>query len=202
MSARLLFFDCETTGLPTRRNASPYDVSAWPRLVQLAWGVFDSLGNTEGIKSSIIRPEGFEIPAASTDIHGISQELAVRDGSELSDVLDAFLTAIDDPEILLVAHNLAFDLGVVGAEIVRSDKSRRFFEIPGLCTMETTTELCCLPRWGSGGFKWPTLMELHVHLFGDPYDHPHDAASDLKACARCFFELLGDGFYSLPDSEQ
>jgi DNA polymerase III subunit alpha len=64
--------------------------------------------------------------------------------------------------------------------------------------METTTELCRLPRWGNAGFKWPTLMELHVHVFGEPYDDPHDAASDLRACARCFFKLLGDGYYSLP----
>ncbi len=54
MSARLLFFDCETTGLPIRRNASPRDVSVWPRLVQLAWGIFDPCGNTEGVRSHII----------------------------------------------------------------------------------------------------------------------------------------------------
>lgn len=198
MSAKLLFFDCETTGLPTRRNASPFDVSAWPRLVQLAWGTFDELGNTDGINSHVVRPEGFVIPAESTRIHGISHELALREGRDLSGVLDEFSAAVDDPKILLVAHNLAFDLGVVGAEIVRANKPRHLFEIPWLCTMETTTELCCLPRWGSGGFKWPTLQELHVHLFGNPYDHAHDAASDLNACARCFFELLGAGFYSVP----
>ena len=201
MSPKLLFFDCETTGLPSRRNASPLDVAVWPRLVQIAWGIFDPLGNTEGLQSSIIRPDGFEIPAEATEIHGISHERAVREGRALADVLDEFVAAVEDPEIRLVAHHLAFDLGVAGSEIVRANKSRRLFEIPGLCTMETTTELCRLPRWGGAGFKWPTLMELHVHVFGEPYDHPHDAASDLQACARCFFRLLEDGYYSLPAAE-
>ena len=106
------------------------------------------------------------------------------------------------PEISLVAHNLAFDLGVVGAELVRLNKRLRFLDLPGLCTMETTTEVCCLPRWGSAGFKWPTLVELHVHLFGRSYDRPHDAVGDLEACARCFFKLLGDGYYRLPPSKR
>ena len=67
-----LLFDCETTGLPHRRNLSPWDVSGWPRLVQLAWEFYDSLGNPEDMHCQIIRPDGFEIPAEATRIHGIS----------------------------------------------------------------------------------------------------------------------------------
>jgi len=52
------------------------------------------------------------------------------------------------------------------------------------------------------GSTWPTLVELHVHLFGRSYDRPHDAAGDLEACARCFFKLLGDGYYRLPPSKR
>ena len=202
MSARLLFFDCETTGLPSRRNASPRDVSVWPRLVQLAWGFFDPLGNTEGVHCHIVRPKGFRIPAEATEIHGISHARAVRTGKDLDEVLDEFLDAVDHPEISLVAHHLAFDIGVVGAELVRLNKRLRLLDLPGLCTMKTTTEVCCLPRWGSAGFKWPTLGELHAHLFGRPYDRAHDAASDLEACARCFFKLLRDGYYRLPTSDR
>jgi len=199
MAARFLIFDCETTGLPTRRGASPRDVDVWPRLIQLAWGTFDARGKTKGIRSHIIRPEGFRIPADATAVHGISHARAVRTGKALDDVLDEFLKEMIRPGIFLVAHHLAFDLGVVGAELVRSNKPLGILDLPGLCTMETTAGLCRLPRWGGAGFKWPTLEELHAHLFGSPYDRPHDAASDLEACARCFFKLFEEGYYSLPD---
>ena len=37
-----LFFDTETTGLPLRWNAPITDIANWPRLVQLAWIVYDT----------------------------------------------------------------------------------------------------------------------------------------------------------------
>jgi DNA polymerase III epsilon subunit-like protein len=53
--------------------------------------------------------------------------------------------------------------------------------------MEASTNHCRIP--GQYGYKWPTLEELHEHLFGNPPDKSHDAASDARSCARCFFEL-------------
>jgi DNA polymerase III epsilon subunit-like protein len=97
-----------------------------------------------------------------------------------------------------VAHNIDFDCGVVGAEFIRLKKSFRLLEVPAVCTMKTTAEVCRLPRPHGSGFKWPTLDELHLHLFGGSYERPHDAASDLQACARCFFRLVQDGHYRLP----
>ena len=198
MRTKFLLFDCETTGLPHRRNLSPWDVSGWPRLVQLAWEFYDSFGNPEDMHCHIIRPDGFEIPAEATRIHGISHSRAVREGEDLIRVLDEFGEAIERPEITLVAHNLDFDRGVVGAEFIRSNKKFNLFEIPALCTMKTTTDLCRLPRLSGPGFKWPTLEELHLHLFSRSYKRPHHALSDLRACARCFFRLVEEGYYYFP----
>jgi hypothetical protein len=62
--------------------------------------------------------------------------------------------------------------------------------------MKSTTELCALPRPGGGnGHKWPTLTELHLYVFGYPYDGAHDAGRDLEACARSFFKLREAGHY-------
>lgn len=33
----LLFFDCETTGVPKNYQASYEDVDNWPRVISLAW---------------------------------------------------------------------------------------------------------------------------------------------------------------------
>jgi len=191
-------FDCETTGLPRTRYFSPEVADDWPRLVQVAWARYDSRGNAEEAQSSIIRPEGFRIPLDATKIHGITHAQALRVGRELAEVLDEFLAAAERPDTILVAHNLDYDFGVIGAELVRTRKPLRFLDIPGICTMKSTTELCRLPRPGGFGFKWPTLEELHTYVFGHAYDGAHDAARDLEACARSFFKLLQVGHYPLP----
>ena len=38
---KIFFFDTETTGLPINLNAPVSYLNNWPRLVQLAWQVYD-----------------------------------------------------------------------------------------------------------------------------------------------------------------
>ena len=192
----LLFFDCETTGLPKIRYFSPEVADEWPHLVQLAWARYDIRGNAEDARCYIVRPDGFDIPPDSTKIHGITQAQALRDGRDLAEVLDEFLDAAGAPGTTVVAHNVDYDRSVVGAELVRTRKPLGFLELPGVCTMKETTELCALPRPGGGsGHKWPTLEELHSYCFGYSYEGAHDAARDLEACARSFFRLVEAGHF-------
>jgi len=196
--SKLLFFDCETTGLPRVRYFSPEVADEWPHLVQLAWARYDSRGNPEGARCHIVKPEGFRIPVDSTMIHGISHAHARRVGRDLEAVLDEFLEAAGAPGTTLVAHNFDYDRGVLGSELVRTRKSLGFLDLPGICTMRETTALCGLPRPGGGyGYKWPTLEELHRYCFGRSYEGAHDAANDIDACARSFFKLLETGLFRL-----
>ncbi|MGZ5470000.1 MAG: 3'-5' exonuclease [Candidatus Aminicenantales bacterium] len=192
-----LFFDCETTGLPRIRYFSPEVADDWPHIVQLAWARYDARGKAKVTCCHIVRPEGFRIPADSTRIHGITHDHAQRVGRDLAEVMDEFLEAANAPSTTLVAHNLSYDCGVVGAELVRLRRSLAFLELPGVCTMKETTELCALPRPG-GGYKWPTLDELHRYCFGHSYEGAHDAARDLEACARAYFRLLEAGHFHVP----
>lgn len=193
--SRYFFFDCETTGLPRVRFFSPEVAGEWPHLVQIAWARYDPRGNAEESHCHIIRPEGFRIPEDATRIHGISHAQAVRAGRLLAEVLDEFLEAADAPGTVVVAHNLDYDLGVVGSELVRLQRPLGFLDTPGICTMKGATELCRIPRLGGYGYKWPTLEELHAFVFGTSYEGAHNAARDLDACARCFFTLLGQGHF-------
>jgi DNA polymerase III subunit epsilon len=196
---RYFFFDCETTGLPRVRYFSEEVAEDWPRLVQIAWAGYDSEGNAEIAQCHIIRPDDFEIPEEATRIHGITDAMARLSGRDLPDVLDEFLDAAGHPGTVLVAHNLDYDLGVVGSELVRQKRPLDFVHIPGICTMKTTTDFCRIPRMGGGfGFKWPSLTELHLRIFGLPYDGAHDAGRDIEACARCFFKLLEGRYYPQP----
>ena len=51
-----------------------------------------------------------------------------------------------------------------------------------------STNYCKIPRFNRE-YKWPNLTELHKKLFDCDFENAHDALSDVKACAKCFFEL-------------
>jgi len=195
----LLFFDCETTGLPRIRFFSPEVADEWPHLVQLAWARYDGRGNREDSQSIIVKPAGFRIPTEATMIHGISHAQALRAGRDLGEVLDEFLEAANAPSTTLVAHNFDYDRGVVGSELDRTRKPLGFLDLSGICTMRETTALCGLPRPGGGsGYKWPTLEELHHYCFGFSYEGAHDAGNDIDACARSYFKLVEAGHFHRP----
>jgi hypothetical protein len=52
---------------------------------------------------------------------------------------------------------------------------------------------CRLPSKSGRGYKWPTLAELHLQLFEEEFTGSHNAGADVKACARCYFELRKRG---------
>jgi DNA polymerase III epsilon subunit-like protein len=183
-----LFFDTETTGLPKNWNASVEELDNWPRLVQIAWLVYNQDERKTEEKEHIIKPEGFLIPAQSTSVHGITTEKALKEGDSLHEVLAEFADAIDQADFL-IAHNMSFDEKIVGAEFLRSGMKSRLFEKERICTMISSIDFCRIPSQSGQGYKWPKLSELHVTLFGKDFDGAHDAFVDTTACAECFFEL-------------
>ncbi len=185
-----LFFDTETTGLPKRWNAPVTDVDNWPRLVQLAWISYDNQGAMLNSRNVIIRPDGFIIPTEVSRLHGITTFMAKEKGIPLSEVMEEFAMQIDAAE-LLIGHNINFDECIVGAEFERLHMMTTLFLKPKCCTMRSATNYCKLP--GKKGFKPPKLMELHKILFGEGFDDAHNALADVKATAKCFWELLRRG---------
>jgi len=182
-----LFFDTETTGLPLDWRAPLEDLDNWPRLVQLAWLLTDENGKEVKGASKTIKPEGFIIPAAAAAVHGINTARAHEEGILLNTALKEFSQAVDEAKIL-VAHNMSFDEKIMGAELLRKKQEHKLFERPKICTMLSSTDFCQIEN--DFGYKWPKLIELHQKLFDEEFEGAHDALADVKACARCFFELL------------
>lgn len=193
-----LFFDTETTGLPRDWNAPVQNLDNWPRLVQLAWLAYDNDGNQLAEKEHIIRPEGFLIPAAASQVHGITNEKALASGEDLAEVLEEFAKQIREAEFL-VAHNMNFDEKIMGAEFLRNSIENKLFERERICTMLSSIDYCRIPSSSGGGYKWPRLSELHIKLFGTDFEDAHDALVDTSACARCFFELRRLEVIQLPE---
>jgi len=187
-----LFFDTETTGLPKKWNAPITDLDNWPRMVQLAWLLYDSRDQEIKRVNRIIIPEDYMIPPEVSKIHGISTSRAMNEGIDLNEALSEFAIALNESNFL-IAHNISFDEKIVGAEFLRKNIPNRLNEIPKICTMKTTTAICKIPARNS--YKWPNLMELHQALFKKGFDGAHDALADVIACADCFFELKKTGMY-------
>ena len=190
---KILVFDTETTGLPKDRKAPYTDVDNFPRIVQIAWNISDSNGKELESYSFIIKPDKFLIPDEASRIHGITNEIAHREGINILDALNSFRRSVNSSD-LLVAHNLDFDEKVIGSEFVRANMETPFLNKKTLCTMLETINFCKMPSNRSHhGYKYPTLMELYKILFIKGFENAHNALIDIRACARCFFELKKRG---------
>lgn len=189
-----LFFDTETTGLPLSWRAAVSDVDNWPRLVQLAFLYHDAEGNELMAGNYIIKPEGFTIPASASAIHGISNERANAEGIALQEILRKFQQLAHEADFL-VAHNMSFDEKIIGSELIRAGISNFIPAKKRICTMQRATDFCRIE--GPYGYKWPKLTELYFRLFGNGFEEKHDAAVDIEATAKCFWELKRRGIIGI-----
>lgn len=192
----LLFFDCETIGLPKDYSASYEDVDNWPRIMSLAWSLSDHEGISHVERYHMIKPDGWEVPQDKfwTD-NGYSTERSMAEGVDIDEVLQLFMTDIAQADIL-VAHNLNFDHRIVWAEIIRSGREPKS-GMHKICTMMSSTKYANIPG-KNGRPKWPKLFELHRVLFNADFEGAHDALADVIACRNCFYELLKRGVIELP----
>ena len=184
-----LIYDTETTGLPKNFSAPVTDSENWPRLVQVAWQLHNSMGELIEVKNFIIRPVDFTIPFNAEKIHGISTQHALAHGVDLSFVLEEFNKAIEQSEFV-VGHNIIFDINIMGAEFHRTQIESPLAQQKSIDTKNEGTEFCAIPGGRGGKFKWPTLTELHVKLFKEGFAEAHNASADVEATTRCFLELI------------
>lgn len=186
----LLFLDTETTGLPKKKISSFNKPSDWPRMVELAWIECDLDGTIVAEHDLIIKPDSYKIPKTASAIHGITTELAQKEGISLISILTQFQNSLNNCECI-IGHNIDFDLNVIAAESYRTGMSLPRSMPKRKCTMKSSVRLCNLKR--GMGYKNPTLAELHHILFGLPVPESHTALNDARACMRCYFELKRRG---------
>ncbi len=194
----ILFFDTETNGKPLSWKANMKDVDNWPRIIQLAWQIADDSGKVLEQVSQLIKPDGWTIPVETFWInHGYTTQKNEDYGIIITSILDRFIIDLKKHDVkVIVAHNMAFDINVLGAEMIRYGRK------PGrkpvqLCTMLHGTNVCKIPGT-RGGYKWPKLEELYRFLFNEDFSGAHDAGADVTACRLSFFELLQREAIGLP----
>ena len=175
----MIIIDLETTGLSAPSLATP---AQQPYIIEFA-------ARKLGEDGSLIHNLGFfvkppvPITPEITKITGITQ--AMVDGAKS---FAAHLPAIQEfflGERLLIAHNLAFDRGVLAEELKRLDALLKFPWPPEhFCTVENTQDL---------GLKDRKLVTLYQHYIGKPLAQTHRAADDVSALTEIVVKMINEG---------
>lgn len=194
----VLFFDTETTGIPEKHAKWDLGYMEFPHVVQLAW----IHGCRE--ESHIIRPDGWEIPQETVEVHGITTEYALEHGEPFAAVVDMFIQDCHDSG-LICGHNIYFDTSVLKANILRelgreyyeaNDVEQALHKYKRIDTMRASNKWVDA-RTASGVKKWPKLCELYSRCFPGETFAAHDALEDTKAVARCLPILIERGLVEL-----
>ena len=194
----LLIFDVETTGLIKGRNVNVEDTHKFPYIVQFSWVMYDTDTNKLKFRDYIVKlPNNVVIPKESINIHGITDEVMRKDGKDIKLVLRDFTNSIYRSDVL-IAHNLNFDKKVIQAEYIRNEMINWFsrHRKKEYCTMLTGKPICKLYRTGRYNnvpyMKYPTLMELHKHLFNSIPKNLHNSLIDVMVSLRCYYQIEYD----------
>ena len=186
-------FDTETSGLYNFGKSHIDD--SQPRLVQLAAILFTNAGEEIASLSTVIQPDGFEIPKQAFAVHGISTELALEYGVSLKTVIELFAEFVDISDTV-VAHNAKFDVGVIRKAIYDLGHTGDIFSNKNIhCTKDSSTPILKIKKEKGNGYKWPTLSEAHRYFFGVDIEGAHDALVDTRGCARVYRALIDKGAF-------
>lgn len=190
-----LFFDTETTGLPKNLESPLSDHNNWPRMVQIAWLLYNDNRELVESESYIIFPEDFAISAQAAAIHGITNTKAKFEGTPIKEVLDKFLETFKKATHL-IGHNLEFDYKIVGSELIRLGTGeytwyKELNKRERICTMQDSRVInYCALQSHRDDYKWPKLSELYFKIFNNVFIEEHNAKKDIWATAQCFFKLV------------
>ncbi len=179
-----LIFDTETTGFarfndPWEHPGQPYIVQIAARLVENGklYAAFQTI-----VDCGVLSAEG------AINVHGITRETSDRVGMLPSSVATTFASMAAKAD-RLVAHNMRFDIILVGALLCREqmfETVSRLKTKPKFCTMLALTPVMKLPG-ARGGYKWPKLEEAYkAYVNADGFSGAHDAMADTIACQELF----------------
>jgi DNA polymerase III epsilon subunit-like protein len=192
-----LFFDTETSGLPIDRRvpALQNEVNC-PQLVSLSWSLWVSEDCVKRV-TYVIRPRGWIIGEKSIAVHGITQEFAEKNGSDLGEVLMEFRADIIRSN-RIIAHNIEFDKNVVFhafAWHLRKDPRRFWPEAAEFCSQTMAKGELKLP-WAyskpNDPYKMPGLDEVYTATFNEPAPPAaHSSARDVEVLEKIYWARWG-----------
>lgn len=174
MSARIVTFDTETTGL---------DYKSGDRVIEI--GLVEILGREKSKKTfqTYLNPEGKEISEGARAITNISDSDLV-DAPKFSEVVDDFIDFIKDAEVVI--HNAEFDVGFINNELKIIGHSIK--DIRDICTVFDT--LMHARKVFPGQKNSLDALSTRLDIIG--YDRQfHGALLDAQILADVYLNLTG-----------
>lgn len=173
----MIIFDTETTGL---LKASIVDLDKQPKIIELAAIKIDDKTLEEVDRIEFLVNPQHELPKEIIKITGLTDE-KLKDAKTFEyhyeQLVDFFIG-----ERFLLAHNIAFDIGMLKNDLARIGRMTQFPYPPRqICTVVQTNKI--------KGYRL-NLSALHTHLFGETFKEAHRAMNDVEALTRCVRELI------------
>lgn len=181
-----LIFDCSATRAPLSYDAPYSDSFNWPRLLHLSWILVDEDLKLKEDFNAIIKPSNFNVTDATLEPLHIKRE-DLENGEDLLDVLEQFNNTVKKASFGF-SHNLKFNESIILSEYVRNKQNGELAALETYCLMQESTYYCQIPS-RIGGYKWPSLQELHAKIFNHKYSPSNNARADVIASAKSFIAL-------------
>jgi DNA polymerase-3 subunit epsilon len=180
----MIIFDTETTGL---LKQDILDLDKQPKIIEFAAIKLDDSTLEEKERIEFLINPNQEIPQIITKITGLRTD----------DFKDKFsfehhfqkLAEFFIGEKYLIAHNLAFDVGMLRVDLERIGKLTNFpFPPVQICTVQSTFQI--------KGYRL-NLTNLYQHLFKDTFPEAHRAMRDVEALTKCVKNLINNQIIKL-----
>jgi DNA polymerase III epsilon subunit-like protein len=183
-----LFLDTETSGLPDTHNLRwgvyPYykhlDKYSKARIVQFSMLITDKQFKFEDVKDYIIKREGFDI--TNEEFHGITNDISDNIGVSFDTVaVEIFYEQLKKVSHI-IAHNVAFDVGVIKSELYRRKLHYIIDELDKktlLCTMKHMKPILKIINQ-YGNYKNPSLNEIYKYNFNKDVENAHNSLYDVS----------------------
>lgn len=173
-ATELAVFDLETTGVNT----------AEARIVAACVAYLDSSGAVTRLTNWLADP-GIEIPFQAQQVHGISTEVARRDGRPAAEVVAEVNKAVHESlraGIPVVAYNAPYDFGVLRSECRRHGIAAIGDPAPVVDPLVIDKEV---DRFRKG----KRTLSVTTEFYGVSLDDAHNASADAIAAGRVAQEL-------------
>ena len=161
----------------------------YPEIIQISW----VLTNRECVvlkKNSFIIDTPFLKTNNSSEFVNINFDVARKVNFSLTHALKKLTEDIKICDYV-VAHNIEFDIEILGHYFVKTYGANPFSKKKMICTMKSTVNFCKIPN--NYGYKYPKLSELYFSLFGYQVKNSHNAEVDVLHTLECFKKLKALG---------
>jgi hypothetical protein len=89
-----LLFDLSTNGKPKNWKAHFTDTFSWPKLLHIAWLLYDKKGNLTEEGNCLINPLAMELDPTAMRLAGLDEEQLRTEGVEVKKALNEFCSVV------------------------------------------------------------------------------------------------------------